>query len=209
MNDFHPTDDLDWQAFAYWADELSPADRLEFEQRLADEQPAREALARAVELSQAVVAAEALVAPSSREATTRRSRRTLGWVAAIAASVLAMVAGFSLGRRDNQSPWPTIRSAKSQAASAELARAWSETRSEWPELSTWQPSASTDEPDDHDDWSPDALPSDWEATTVETPSWMTAAVVGQQSAGQQADEPNAPDDAPPAESRPEPTGTES
>jgi hypothetical protein len=94
MNDFHPTDDLDWQAFAYWADELSPADRLEFEQRLADEQTAREALARVVELSQAVIVAESLVTPSSREAPPRRSRRTLGWVAAIAASVLAMVAGF-------------------------------------------------------------------------------------------------------------------
>jgi hypothetical protein len=162
-----------------------------------------------VELSQAVVAAEALVAPSTRASAPRRSRRTFGWVAAIAASVLAMIAGFNLGRRDGQSPWPAVNHAKPPAASAELARAWSETRSQWPELSTWQAPASTDDVDDHEQWAVDSLPSDWEGTTIETPSWMTAAVVGQQSVGRQADEPEAPDEAPPADARPESSGTES
>ena len=55
---FSETDDLDWLAYCYVVDELSPPQRIQFESRLAIEQAARTAVAKAVELNDAILMAD-------------------------------------------------------------------------------------------------------------------------------------------------------
>jgi hypothetical protein len=82
----HDSADLDWLAFQYINDELSPAEAEQFEQRLADDQAAREAVAEAVLLNEAVRAGELLPAGAHRRGWLLHA----GWAAVAAAACLAL-----------------------------------------------------------------------------------------------------------------------
>ena len=85
--------DLNWLAFCYVVDELSPADALSFEERLASDQAAREALAEAVLLTQALAAVPSDIEVSRKHDRTRHyaMQKPLGWIAIGAAACLALV----------------------------------------------------------------------------------------------------------------------
>jgi hypothetical protein len=159
-------DDLDWLAFCYIADELSPDEADGFETRLADDQEAREAVARAVHLTRALAAAGA----EGRKRTTPASpvsgawRRLglagrlgrLAWAAAATAACLAVVLAYQYGR----DAAPTAGSARGgpgeeevgtpNGCSEELALLWSRTREELAAL-------------EHDDWAA-GLPDEGEVS---------------------------------------------
>jgi len=185
MTGEHDKNDLDWQAFCYAAGELAPVEVEQFEARLANEQPAREALARAVEMAQAVAAAESqvgceVVSPVSRRRgswATRLSWMAIGGVASLLVALLASGVW---------SPQPTETAARPGASNRDveqqrsLAAAWSEARLEiakakadgsWPTIA----GASSDA-DLETSSLPDARGED--LTLEETPTWMTAAVLG-------------------------------
>jgi hypothetical protein len=112
--------DLDWLAFQYTIDELSPADAAQFEARLADEQAAREALAQAVLLGQALRRAAECPLPAA--AVQRQFAATWIWAACGAAACLAIIAAgqFWTQRR----PGPTIANQIQPARDEALAQAW-------------------------------------------------------------------------------------
>ena len=182
---------LDWQAFAYWSDELAPSERREFESLLEDDQQAREALARVVELSHAVIAAESLAAPDAAWQAThcepagrpsaRPWRQVAAWSAGLAASALALLLGISIGQRPQWSP-PAQVSVKQ--IDPDLASAWSDIRGSWDELTTWQQVAAVEHSTETVDVVEARTASDWDAADLETPSWMTAAVLGQAAEGE-------------------------
>lgn len=178
--------DLAWQAFAYWSDELSPEERSRFEAQLEDDQQAREALARVVELSHAVIAAESLAPAPVCRAPERRSRRVAAWTAGLAASALALLLGFALGQRPE---WPSLPAANRPIDPA-LASAWTDIRSNWSELVVSQQvvalESSADSATDEVESLEQQTGSDWDSTSLEAPSWMTAAVLGQAAEGEAA-----------------------
>jgi hypothetical protein len=106
MSEFqHPTD-LDWLAFQYVTDGLTPAERESFERQLLNCQQSREAVARAVELTLAgsfacradrrqAEAMPAEAAPKSVE-TRERDRRHRTW-RRISWSAIAASATFLIG----------------------------------------------------------------------------------------------------------------
>src|SRR6266850_973110 len=129
MNERECQNELDWLAFCYAADELSPAEAEQFEARLADDQAAREALARAVELTHAVAAAEAqsgdfvtLAARSSTNWNTRLSWMAIGGLASL---LLALLWSGVVGPT-----WTAAQRRFSAASQHELALAWNMTRTE-------------------------------------------------------------------------------
>lgn len=172
--------DLDWQAFAYWSDELSPSERARFEARLADDQEAREALARAVELSYAVAAVESLsVTPAERQ-PNRRSRRLVAWSVGFAASALALLLGLAIGQRPGG--WSGHKGSatlQSSNINPDLASAWSEIRQSWDDLTTLQPLPTVDQSVDADAGNEPETATDWDSGEWEPPSWMAAALLGQ------------------------------
>jgi len=186
-------DDLDWLAFCYIADELSPDEREAFESQLANDQGAREAVARAVDLTRAVAAVDAegrnLATPASLAA--RLWRRTgvagrLGWTAvAIAACLVVVLAhhtyrGIAPVATSPQDARGGKQVGTSDRLPAQLAVVWSRTREE---LAAWQfddwTADSLDEGDGADE-SPPFPPEDHadeDAFGANTPpSWMLAAV---------------------------------
>jgi hypothetical protein len=193
--------DLDWQAFAYWADELSAAERARFEALLEDDQAAREALARVVELSHAVIAAESLaVEPVARKAASP-SRRVFAWTAGLTASALALLLGFLMGQNfDTHSSSNVVR-----PIDPDLASIWSDIRSNWGDIATSQQLASVELAKDVGDFEDaggleDQTGTDWDASDLETPSWMTAALLNQPAAADDAAEGLPDSDSVPGES---------
>jgi len=177
MNERECQNELDWLAFCYAADELSPAEAEQFEARLADDQAAREALARAVELTHAVATAEAqsgnfvtLAARSSTNWNTRLSWMAIGGLASL---LLALLWSGVVGPT-----WTAAQRRFSAASQHELALAWNMTRTEIAnvrEAGLWLPGAAANDTDDEagSDMRIDEMGVD------ESPSWMTAAVFGQ------------------------------
>jgi hypothetical protein len=160
--------DLDWSAFCYLADEMSPAEAAAFEDRLATDQPAREALAKAVELTQLIAAADsspaALVSPPRRH--TAGSRQRLTWIAlaGLACSVLVALCSSAFIHRARQ---------------AQLAAAWSETQTQMQaaaEPDVW--ALGTQSPPDLEDELVATSDISVDEVMVETPSWLDAAVAG-------------------------------
>jgi len=171
--------DLDWLAFTYAAGELTPAEVEQFELRLADDQTAREALARAVELCQTVTAAEIqsdiYVTPAAT--TRKRWNDRLSWMAVggLASLLLALLWSGVIG--------PTWHTAQLRSFSKQnLAFAWTETKQQIAtvrEAGYW-PSVFNDTDDD----SSSAVAVD--ESTVDAPSWMTAALLSS-AAGESSD----------------------
>jgi hypothetical protein len=110
--------DLDWLAFQYVNDELSPAEVEQFEQRLADDQVAREAVAEAVLLSQAVGAGQSLPVAAHRR----------GWLLHAAWATVAAAACLALAmvlRSPPQEPLqPVAQRPQVSDLSEELALVW-------------------------------------------------------------------------------------
>jgi hypothetical protein len=161
-------DDLDWQAFAYAAGELSAAEAEAFESRLCDEQPAREALARAVELTQIVAAAESqaeiCVTPATRAAFDWNRRLSWMAVGGVAALLLAMLWSGVVGPT-----WHSAQRRMGATANYQLAMAWNETHREMTgirEAALWVGDADDDS---------SSVNADAEAI-ADAPTWMTAAV---------------------------------
>jgi hypothetical protein len=192
-------DDLDWLAFCYIADELSPDEVERFESRLADDQEAREAVARAVDLTRAVAAvcAEAphRTTPASSVAGVWRRMGLagrLGWAAIAASACLAAVLGYQYYHacQHDRGAAPTA-SAPQEAPGGErigmpgsrpdqLAVLWSRTREELADLQVDDRVADfPDEGDVANELSPslgeDQPGEDTFATNI-PPSWVLAAV---------------------------------
>ena len=89
--------DLDWLAFRYISNEMTPPEAESFEWLLADDQAAREAVARAVDLAQAVACVPADVIPiatthhSPLTTHSRRRARPIRWIAAAAAVLVGSI----------------------------------------------------------------------------------------------------------------------
>jgi anti-sigma factor RsiW len=91
--------ELEWSAFRYIADELSPAEAAEFEQRLASDQNAREAVASAVQMAEAVAALQPAPLALAPTVTGQRPRRAAWAALVVAASCAVLLVGtFILGR---------------------------------------------------------------------------------------------------------------
>jgi hypothetical protein len=165
--------ELDWLAFRYVADELSSAQRDEFELRLATDQPAREAVAAAVQLldsvHQAEVVATAETAKASRpvlhqSATALHSsgRRGGAWVVATA---VALVAAVLLAPR-----------AWLGSSSDELARQGAQRERQ--ELATLWTESSAEATDNWSDDSNDEAAADGDDEAL-VPGWLLAALSDQ------------------------------
>jgi hypothetical protein len=108
------SNELDWLAFCYVAEELDPAQRAAFESRLAEDQAACEAVVRAVELSCTVVRS------GQDDADLKAGRRTRLTNAALLVAIAAMVS-FCLA-----SAWLFNPAESSKNPDAEVALAWAE-----------------------------------------------------------------------------------
>ena len=184
---------LDWQAFCYVANELSPAERDQFEEQLAVDQVAREAVARAVDLARILAVAECHEAtavevfPAPVAQADRHWARRVAWMSlGAAASLLVAVLVSSLATNPETSE---LVASPVQEASGELASAWTESRAELP--SVWQTEAASAEASSLEGLgSPGYLIAGSDDTVAlassEAPSWMTAALLAQ--AGDVADE---------------------
>jgi hypothetical protein len=174
MRSHQTQDELDWAAFCYAAGELDAVAAEQFEARLADEQPVREALARAIELTQAVAAAESqpashVVTPAARQRSKWTTRLSWMAVGGLASLLLAVLWSGAL------SPEPTPTAGR-PAVVPGLAAAWTQTRAEIAsakEAGDWPAFPATAQYSDDDSLSPDD-----DVAFEETPSWMTAAVIG-------------------------------
>jgi anti-sigma factor RsiW len=175
-------DELSWSAFRFIAGEMAVEELVSFEARLADDQAAREAVAEAVELFHAVCAAEAAepaVTLAAKQTSTWSQRFT--WVASgAAAAAIVVAAGLnagSLARWLDHSQSPAVA-----AVTPALADAWTATRSEYAagEEATHEigVSRSTTAADELSDEELANLAEEQLTLATETPSWMTAAVLG-------------------------------
>jgi hypothetical protein len=168
--------ELDWLAFQYIADELSPDETAAFELRLAEDQLAREAVARAVELSQAAAAAFDMQPVTAGEFGTvqppaRSWSVALWWMSCGAAACLAALMGYEAWRSGVGNV-----AAPGNAPSAELAAAWSETREQsrtaaYPELTSEILSSLKNFQDVATE-----VAAEPDAQEDETPSWIVAAL---------------------------------
>jgi hypothetical protein len=191
----HQDKETDWLAFQYVADELSGAERADFESRLEWDEAAQRSLGSMVELTLAIAAAEpsavgggaepvaAVNQPGQapRRNTGRRTNRKVVWLAGcLAASAIVLIAA----QVAMQSRWIPSQVATNQVPDDDwqrLAVIWSETRSEWPVGDEWpteadpqmESLASVPLPDDEaaDEW-----------TVSETPPWVWAGVIGAEQA---------------------------
>jgi hypothetical protein len=179
-------DELAWLAFRFIAGEMTADESRAFEARLADDQAAREAVAEAVELFHAVCAAEAAepICVAAKAQTTWTQR--IAWVAsgAVAAAIVVLV-GLNLGSLTRRLPSgnePAIA-----AISPALADAWSAVRSDLtggdevaPErlVSTSDDLSDEGLNDEHVGSFASEFTDEQLTLATETPSWMTAAVLG-------------------------------
>lgn len=167
-------DELAWLAFQYVAGDFSPAGAEQFEERLATDQAAREAVAEAVELLHAVRAAEAsepVVAVAARQTIWSQK---LVWISTGAAAAVALVAGvLSINQWGGFSPSQTERNVAS--VSPALADAWSAVRNEYDGEESTPHSVSASAVLTEAEL---AIAEEDLAASIETPSWMTAGVLG-------------------------------
>ncbi|MCL4204433.1 MAG: hypothetical protein KJ000_18260 [Pirellulaceae bacterium] len=188
----HQDNETDWLAFRYVADELSGAERIDFESRLAWDEVAQRSLGSMVELTLAIAATEmsavggsvapaALANQSARSADLhagRTANRKLVWLAGcLAASAIVLIAVLVAV----QSRWLSPQVATIQTPDDDwqrLAAIWNETRSELSTDDEWSADEDTQVP-------PLALapssPNDEAAdewTVTETPPWVWAGVIG-------------------------------
>lgn len=164
---------LEWLAFCYVADELSPAERAAFEKRLVDDQAAREAVALAVELSLAtelVFSEDATIVAAQKQLQVASPKR--GWwsVALACGGLLALIV-------INKLAW---QPGENHTQSRDLAIAWSETRAAYPTSAMVESrEEATDEATETVTFVDDALLGpDGE---IALPTWMIAAVSEAQS----------------------------
>ncbi len=149
MTTHEPDREIDWQAFLYLSQEMSPAEIEAFEDLLAHDQEAREALAAAAVLVGKLAIARPAAPETLRVApTAKRGTRRVAAAATIAASLLVC--------------WLLVRNAPGPASPSgdearELISYWSE---------AWSPG-------ENDSADPTA---DDEESEVTVPSWMLAAV---------------------------------
>lgn len=176
MSEKHISDDqvsdkqseLEWLAFQYLADELSPSERDEFETRLANEQGAREAVARSVELTQTIAVAhrsEQVVSKSHADKAVSSWRR-VAWLATSVACCLALVLVY------RSSKVPDTKSTD-YVPIADLASAWVETVDEFGSSESHELTAIGAY--DGFEMPVEDAP---ENELLDTPSWMFAAVEG-------------------------------
>ena len=175
--------ELDWLAFRYVADELSSAERDEFELRLATDQTAREAVAAAVELLANVHRAEvtllaetaAVSSPvlhqAGRSVPRTSGRRGGAWVVATAVALVAAVLLTPQAWFGSSPEESAGRGA--QRERQELATLWTESSAE--PNDSWSEESNDDAAGEDDD---DAL----------VPGWMLAAL-SDQHAGNEDGEP--------------------
>ena len=184
---------LDWLAFCYIADELSPDDAAAFENQLADDQAAREAVARAVDLTRALAKVGAgdrsRATPASMVLGAWRRRRSAGRLAraVIAAAACLMVVlayqhyrGIAPVATSPQETADSERIGSSERSARQLAVLWSQTREELAamQLDDWVVDLH-DNLDQSDELLPlpqDAEPDDDAYAANVPPSWMLAAV---------------------------------
>lgn len=165
--------ELEWLAFQYAIDELSPDDRAAFEIRLESDQHAREAVARAVELSLATCAAyrEDAVVLAARERMLGKTSR--GWwsVAAAACALCALITVSQLTRNAGE----RLARTTPKPSGEQLAIAWSEARTALPTSAVLG--------EDLDSLEDDFTIRGDDDTLVALPSWMIAAVAEVDSSG--------------------------
>jgi hypothetical protein len=161
--------DLDWYAFLYVANEMTPEQNEAFEALLDEDQTAREAVARSVELSTTLAAS---YSPLAQPASSAGWTRSLAMAALGAAACLLLV--FLVDQFRPASP-PVAGDAEAGAvshSSPELAILWSETRAGW-DLTTDSPLAADELSLELEPWSEDELEED---AQLAAPPWMTAAL---------------------------------
>jgi hypothetical protein len=125
------TTDLDWLAFQYAMDELSPVEAREFEDRLARDQHAREALAEAVLLVHALERSAVPVVGAAN--IGRRFASGVIWAACGAAACLAIVFAGQFRPQDEVKQMATpVQPTREEA----LAQAWFSARLPVPESDT-------------------------------------------------------------------------
>ena len=168
------TDRLDWLAFCYAAGELTPAEAEQFETSLAGDQSAREALARAVELTQVVAAAERhvshVVSPAAAAQRSWNSRFAWMAVGGLASLLLAFLFSGVV-----ESNWRGMHASRQR----HLALAWNETKTQIADVRQAGLWPAADLSSDTDGDLVDGGTTGDELAVAETPSWLTAAVLGQ------------------------------
>ena len=167
-------EELDWLAFLYVSGELPelPADELEaFELRLLDDQAAREAVAQAVELSCGIVLAESRsevdLQPASVAAPAGMSRSGRTWVSRVTWMSLGASAALVLLLAWIQFQPAPDRDEQPAPQDQALADVWSQTRESIRDI------VQVDEPGTFD------VEDEVEQVAASPlPSWMAAAVFG-------------------------------
>jgi anti-sigma factor RsiW len=191
----HQDKETDWLAFQYVADELSGAERADFESRLEWDEAAQRSLGSMVELTLAIAATEPSAVGSGTEpvaAVTRsepapclhtgqKANRKIVWLAGcLAASAVVLIAALVA----MQSRWLPSQVATNQVPDDDwqrLAMIWSETRSElsvgdeWPTEAEPQMESLASAPSPADE-----AADEW--TISETPPWVWAGVIGAEQA---------------------------
>ena len=126
---------LEWIAFCYIADEMTASEKSAFEMRLENDEQAQQAVVAAMEQSQTIFAAledSATAIPpimaNPTLATTGAGRQIPGFLFAVAAALILMVAGWSWYA--NQDTTETIAESliiETNSDSEQLADAWIQT----------------------------------------------------------------------------------
>ena len=177
----HSPESLDMLAFRYLAEELSVAEREQFELQLATDQAAREAVARMVEYSSAIrlaIVSQArelggVALPQRREEGTSRSAAATAVAIGSSLALLLAIAMWLPPFEVRDGVGESSSSGDSQVT--ELALAWAETRSQI---------RSAHEVAVDDEWTAELpeglsdLDESAEATHFQAPGWMLAAVAG-------------------------------
>ncbi|MDZ4821282.1 MAG: hypothetical protein SGJ20_20160 [Planctomycetota bacterium] len=201
MNTFDPTNDklpgeklagLEWLAFQYLSDELTPAEALVFEARMETDQAAREALAAAVELQQGALAvlreSRPLIVPSqfpaaetfspSQARSERGWRRHLSGIFSVAAACAILIVLFQYWQTGKVSELP---GGASSPDAAEVAMLWSSLQQQ--NSASLELDAATQHSATNDvasaDINPETISSDFLENDVDplvTPDWMVIAL---------------------------------
>jgi anti-sigma factor RsiW len=172
-------DRLHWLAALYVSQEISPEEAAEFEELLASDPAAQDALCNWVEITQAVrVIEESLTASSGDSVSThqpRSSRRLRTWMAA-GLGALAAAALIGLGQ------WIWFGGAATLAIrSQDDGNGSTMAAANWPEGFTLTQVVSLSHAASHGDGELDAMDgestlTDADATSLDVPTWMLAAV---------------------------------
>ena len=137
MQEHEFSNQIQWLAFCYIADELDDEQRIAFEKQLADDQDARDAVVQAMEQSQLMLAAlnEAKLVPSGRRTrllSRQYSPKLASRLLAFAATLLLMTTGLIwLANSDYLNSYhPPVAKFQSTSFDADLASAWAESFSD-------------------------------------------------------------------------------